>query len=134
MACRAGAAFLGGVGQQVDFCACGRLGAGQGQGIDFFGDIYLEFHHVIHIVGSHDVEHGHLFALTVDDDGTLGSLEERIVGEGNAVFGDEESIACLQQLVVLVIRGYREDGLLGFFHPFGGLRHAPLRQQAEGQS
>ena len=106
MACRAGAAFLGGVGQQIDFRACGRLGVGQGQGIDFFPDIYPELHHVIHIVGSHDVEHGHLFALAVDDDGTLCSFEERIVGEGNTVFGDEESVACLQQLVVLVIRGY----------------------------
>ena len=108
--------FLGGIWQQPCRGTFLGLRLGNGQCLRLL-NVYHEFGHVIHVVGSNDAVHRPLLALSVDDDGTLGTLERHVAADGLAIVIDEESVRTAYQLIVGVKCLQREYRINRFFSP-----------------
>ena len=134
LAGREGAVFLRGIGQEQDLASYGRGCGGKGQGLHLLAvDGHAELGHIVHVIHSHDGLDGHLLAFAGDGYRPPCALEQAVVGQGDAVFRDEEAVAGLQYLVAVIVGDNGKHTALGFFHPLGGLRHAPLSQPTEEQ-
>ena len=85
----AGGSFLDGIGQQPYCRPVGCRTHRQAGGL-LHG--YLEFCHIIHVVGSHDGLNGPLLALGIDDYGMVRIPEGGKAADSLSVLSDKESV------------------------------------------
>ena len=121
--------LLGGVRQQPGGDLPGRL-AGYGQGGGLFGG-YMEFRHVVGVVGSEEVLYVHFLSLIVNDNSSLSILEWGETTDGIAIVADKETIAAAQQRAVGCKCLQCENGSCRLLGPWGLGRQWQRGEKAE---